>query len=83
MSSPSESHEKTFAANSLKAAGMVLLMYGIAIGLDWGSEKLVELGYLKEESLAFYSFQLVAGLIKVCETLVISAIVIRPPQNAS
>ena len=77
MTEPSASHEKAFATNTLKTAGMVVLMYGIAIGLDLGSEQLVELKYLRKDSLIYYSFQAVSGLIKLCETLVISAIILR------
>ncbi|MGH9240812.1 MAG: hypothetical protein ACRD3G_22435 [Vicinamibacterales bacterium] len=57
-------------------------MFGIAIGLEAGSDEMVALGYIKNPSLLYYSFQTVAGLIVVCETVVVSAIVLRHTYDA-
>jgi|GEM_PF-5935134 len=77
MTSGRDSQEKAFAANTLKTTGMVVLMYALAIALDQGAERLVELKLLHQSSLIYLSFQVVSKLIEVCETVVICAIVLR------
>jgi hypothetical protein len=41
------SHEKSFAVNVLKTAGIVVLMVGFAIAIDVISAELIELGIWK------------------------------------
>jgi len=77
MSEPHKAQEWSLAGDSLRTAALIMLVFGLAIALDRGSNELVDLGYMELSGLDYFCLQAVSKVAKVCESVAIIAIIIK------
>ncbi|MDY6948438.1 MAG: hypothetical protein SXG53_22285 [Pseudomonadota bacterium] len=76
MSESNKRHELLLARNSALTTALIVLVFGLAIALGTGSNKLVALGYIEKDSVDYLCYQIVALVVKLCESAAIIGIVV-------